>query len=117
MIGKLKAAASGLKDTALSVGAKEAINARIREIGRVETLRIDTARKSLNLVLTLDGEPEALEVEVGRYTLCREEGKCSVRLEGIRTSRRWIDTLGAQHLEGRRCEVPEEYAGVREKLI
>jgi len=117
MFSKLKNIAKDVKDVALSKGAKEAVNPQIADFGKVEELQIDTDGKSLKLEVVLDGELAPLHVDIGRYELVREGEGCYILLKEIRTSRQWIDTLAARHIEGRRFEIPQEYAGIVEMLV
>ncbi|GEM_PF-784534 len=117
MFSKLKNIGNSVKDVALSKGAKEMINTQIADFGKVEELRIDTDGKSLKMEVLLDGEPAPLSVDIGCYELVREGEECYVKLEKIRTSRQWIDTLATLHIEGKLFKIPQKYTEIVEVLL
>ncbi len=106
-----------LKDTALSKGAKVAINAYIRKYGKMLKLNLDSKRKSIELEVLLEGEKEPLTVKVERYALTEEKGKYFLKIYGIEISRAWINTLASSYLEGKAFEIPEEYAKVLKVVV
>ena len=106
-----------LKDTALSKGAKVAINSQIREYGKMLKLDLDSQRKCMHVEVMLDGEKEALRVEVQRYELCEDDGRYFLKIYGVRTSRAWINTLAENYLEGKSFEIPAEYAKMLKVVV
>jgi hypothetical protein len=106
-----------LKDSALSKGTKTAINTQIKEFGRMLKFDLDSKTKSITLEVMLEGEKEPLEVEVSRYELEEENGKYLLKLYGVKTSRAWINTLVARYLEGRKFDIPAEYAKLLKVVI
>ena len=108
---------SGMKDAALSKGAQIAINKQIKEYGKMLKLNVDSKRKSLEMEVMLDGEKEPLAVFVEKYQLSEEEGKHYLTVHGVSTSRAWINTVASNYLEGKRFELPAEYAKLLKVLI
>jgi len=106
-----------MKDTALSKGAKIAINSQVKEYGKMLKLDLDSKNKKLTMEVMLEGEKELLYVEVSRYELCEEKGQFILKVYGVHTSRAWINTLAAAHLEGRSFEIPAEYAKLLKVVI
>ena len=98
-----------MKDTALSKGAQVAINSQIETYGEVQHIYLDSKNKTIELEVLLDGEDEALKVGVSKYGLIEIDGKYQLKVSGVTTSRAWINTLAATHLEGKTFDVPSEY--------
>ncbi len=114
MLNRLKKAALskgiGMKDTALSKSAQVAINNHIKEYGKMLKFHVDSQTKSLEMDVMLEGEVEPLKVHIQHYEMTEEGGRHFVELTGITTSRAWINTLATPYLEGKRFEIPAEYA-------
>ncbi len=101
---------SKLKDAAFSKGVQLAINTYLKEYGKMLKLNLDSQNKSIEMEILLDGEAEPLHVKIDRYELTEEDGVHFLKISGITTSRAWINTLAASHLEGKHFEIPAEYA-------
>jgi len=110
---KLKAG----KDVALAQGAKMAINNQIKEYGEMLKLNLDSENKSIEMEVMLDGEKESLKVHVKKYTLLQEGDKHFLKIEGVKTSRAWINTVASSYLEGKTFEIPAEYAKMLKVVI
>jgi len=106
-----------VKDSALSKGARFAINSYIKEYGKMLKLNLDSENKRMMLEVLLDGEKESLSVDVERYELTEENGKHFLKLYGIRTSRAWINTVADTYLEGKAFEIPKEYAKILQIIV
>ncbi len=106
-----------MKDAALAKGAKAAINTQIKAYGEMLKLDLDSKNKSITLDVMLEGEKEALRIQVSRYELCEENGKHLLRVYGVETSRAWINTVAASYLEGRAFEIPAEYARLLKVVV
>ena len=106
-----------MKDAALSKGLKAAINYKVKEYGEMLKLNLDSGKKQIVLEVMLDGEKEPLEVRVNRYELAEEGGKYYLSLQDVVTSRAWINTVVVQYLEGKRFEIPQEYAKVLKVVV
>ena len=99
-----------MKDKALSKGAVITINKYLEPYGEVQTLKIDTKKKSISMEVLLKGEHDVLKVAIEKYTLIERDGKNLLQVTGLTTSREWVNTLASTYLEGREFEVPSEYA-------
>ncbi len=106
-----------LKDAALAKGVKAAVNMQMKAYGSVESLELDSEAKRVLLRLMLEGEHEVLEVDVERYEIYEISGVFYVRVEGVRTSRVWLNALAQKHLEGRAWQIPAKYAKIIKKLL
>jgi hypothetical protein len=117
MFGKLGDAVKDGKDKALSMAIKKAINFKLKEIGEMLELKLDSKQKTLDLEVLLDGEKEALGIHIGTYTIDEIEGKYFLSVKDITTSRAWINTLIEQYFQQNRFEIPEEYAKMLKVVI
>ncbi len=105
------------KDRIVSKGARAAVNRYMAPYGRVTELVLDSRRKRIELTVMLKGEREDLHVTVGRYELTQENGRHTLTLHDVVTSREWIDTLAENVLAGRSFDIPPEYAKLLKAAI
>jgi hypothetical protein len=106
-----------LKDAALSKGSRTAVNSLMKEYGRMLKLDLDSARKCISMEVMLEGEKEPLHIDISRYELTEEEGRHTLKVYGIKTSRTWINTFAAAYLEGKAFEIPAEYARLLKVVV
>ena len=106
-----------MKDKALSKGAVITINKYLEPYGEVQTLKIDTKKKSISMEALLKGEHDSLAIEIEKYTLAERDGKHLLQITGLKTSREWINILSATYLEGREFEIPSEYADMLRIMV
>jgi len=105
------------KDAALSHAAKPLINQYIKEYGHMLKFHLDSTQKTLEMSVLLDGEKEPIDIRIDRYVLREEQGRYFISLEGIHTSRAWIDTVAAEMLNGKTFEVPSRYAKLIQMMV
>ena len=106
-----------IKDVALSKTLKVAMNRMMKSYGEVLSFQIDSKTKSLKIEVMLEGEYDALDVDIAHYHLIKKEEGYFVSLKGIHTSRPWINTLATDYLEGKLFEIPSEYAGFVKSVL
>jgi hypothetical protein len=106
-----------MKDAALSKGAKIAINNQIKEYGKMLKLNLDSEKKSIEMEVMLEGEKESLTVNVQRYEMTQQGDKHFLKIQGVKTSRTWINTVASSYLEGKTFEIPAEYAKMLKVVI
>jgi len=99
-----------LKDKAISAIVKTVINLKIKEVGKMLRLNLDSQNKKIELELMLLGEKEPLYVEVGSYEISEEEGRYFLIVKDIKTSREWINIVAKNYLENQKFEIPENVA-------
>ena len=80
-------------------------------------LNVNSENKSIEMEVMLEGEKEPLAVHISKYRMSEEGGRHYLEVQGVRTSRAWINTVAATYLEGRRFEIPAEYAKMLKVLI
>ena len=105
------------KDVALSQGAKMAINNQIKEYGKMLKLNLDSNNKSIEMEVMLEGEKEPLTVNVQKYEITQEGEKHFLKIQGVKTSRAWINTVASSYLEGKTFEIPAEYAKMLKVVV
>lgn len=106
-----------MKDKALSQGAKITINKQIEAYGQVQRLNLDSKKKSIELDVLLHGEIEALKVYIYHYELAETDGHHQLKVNGVTTSRTWINRLASTHLEGKIFEIPSEYGKMLQGVL
>jgi hypothetical protein len=106
-----------MKDAALSKGAKIAINNQIKEYGQMLKLNLDSEKKSIEMEVMLEGEKEPLTVNVQKYEMTQQGDKHFLKIQGVKTSRAWINTVASSYLEGKTFEIPAEYAKMLKVVI
>jgi hypothetical protein len=110
VLSRLTDSLKGGKDKALSLAIKKAINYKLKEIGEMLSLKLDSKEKPLDMEVMLEGEKEPLKVHIGNYTIDLEDGNYYLNIKDIATSRVWINTLIGQYFSQNRFEIPEECA-------
>ena len=106
-----------IKDKALSHGAKMAINTQIEAYGKVQKLNLDSKNKRISMDVMLEGEREALSVHVDNYELIETDGLHQFKLNGITTSRAWINTVASTYVENTVFDITEEYSMMLNAVI
>ena len=103
-----------MKDKALSTGAKVAINQQIRNYGEVTQLQLNSKLKRINMDILLNGESESISVVIEYYEITEEN---NLKIDGITTSREWIDQLIYTYVEGKEIPLQSEYATMLKALV
>ena len=96
----------GFKDSLASSAAKAMLAGRIERYGRLLDLRIRSREKTIGAVLMLAGESEEVRSEVTRYRVVASGGEHTLVIEGIATSREWLQLLLEDFLLGKPIPVP-----------
>ena len=94
------------KDVTVGFGARAAINSRLRGIGEVTELAIDTRNKTIRARLELLGENEPLDIHVTEYRLHTGNRGPRITIERARASREWLNTALQQFVIGRSFPIP-----------
>ncbi|MEO6569336.1 MAG: hypothetical protein ABIO94_11290, partial [Opitutaceae bacterium] len=81
------------KDAISSRAAQSYLNDRISRYGKVERLKIDSARKQVEVVCVLDGESSPITVRVGNYVVLSEGAKKFIRVSQCTCSRPWLQRV------------------------
>ena len=104
------------KDATLAFTARVAINSKLRSIGQMTELLIDTKNKRVCVRLELLGEKELIDVEILRYSL-KEKGETTyIIIEEATSSREWLTAALREFVVGQDLPIPSK-AGAVLKLL
>ncbi len=104
------------KDATLAFTARIAINSKLKEIGEMTELSIDTQKRRVRVHLELVGEPEPIEVEITKYNLEHKDSGTRLTIEEATASREWLTMALREFVVGRTIEIPAK-AGALLKLL
>ena len=89
-----------------------ATNAKLRSIGEMTELSIDTKTKRVRVRLELLGEMEPIDVEVLRYSL-KEKGETTyITIEEASSSREWLTVALREFVVGQDLALPAKAGAV-----
>ncbi len=90
----------------MSKAARAYVNDVIKKYGRVDDLTIDSKRRRIEVVCTLEGEVSAIGVSIEKYRIERADGKTFIEVLDSTATRPWMQAVMRDHLHGRRIELP-----------
>jgi len=94
------------KDALASHAARNYVNGLIKRYGEVSELKIDSRKKSVDVVCTLIGESEPVTVLIENYRIESNGTKSFIEVTALTCSRPWLHNLLEDHARGRRLELP-----------
>jgi hypothetical protein len=94
------------KDSFTSKAAQTFINQRIARYGQVQTLRIDSRTKTVELTCQLEGEVSPISVKVENYRVREVNGKKLLEVGSCSCSRPWLENLLNDLAKDRESPVP-----------
>jgi hypothetical protein len=94
------------KDATVGFAARAAINSKLRGIGEVTDLTIDTRNKTLRVEVELIGENEPVVIHVTEYRLHTGNRGPLVTIERATTSREWLNVALQQFVIGKKFPIP-----------
>lgn len=80
---------------------------KLNKFGNMTSLQVDSKNKTMRLELELKGEATPIVVNITRYHLSEKAGKSYLRMEGVQTSREWINLVMEEYLTRLELEVPK----------
>jgi hypothetical protein len=96
----------------LGFTARVAINAKLRSIGEMTELSVDTKTKQVRVRLELVGEKEPIDVEILRYSL-KEKGETTyITIEEATSSRQWLTVALREFIVGQDLAIPAKAGAV-----
>jgi hypothetical protein len=104
------------KDATLAFTARIAINRKLKGIGEMTELSIDTQKRSVRLRLELVGEAEPIEVEITKYNLENKDSGARLTIEEATASREWMAVVLREFVVGRTIEIPAKAAALLKLL-
>ena len=98
------------KDATLGFTTRLAINTKLRGIGEMTELSIDTKKKRVRVRLELVGEKEPIDVEIIRYSLKVKGESTHITIEEATSSRQWLTVALREFIVGQDLAVPAKAA-------
>jgi hypothetical protein len=92
-------------------------NVWLKSFGQATSLKLDSTKKSAEIVLELKGEQTPLTIHVQEYEVLREPNGTFVVIKAVTTSREWMTGMAREYLVGRRLAVPPEAAGMMARFL
>ena len=100
----------------MAFATRVAVNTKLRSIGEMTELYIDTKNKRVRLRLELLGEKDPIDVEVLRYSL-KEKGETTyITIEEVTSSREWLTAALREFVVGKDLAIPAK-AGALLRLL
>lgn len=94
------------KDALTSRAALTWANHHLARYGRVEELKIDSRRKTVEVSCLLDGESTPITLRIENYSVETEGDKKFVRATGFFCTRAWLQNVLTDHGPRQRIELP-----------
>lgn len=94
------------KDAMTSRAAQVYVNNRIARYGEVQTLRINSREKTMEVSCLLHGEKDPITIKVENYNVDSSGAKKYVEATTITCTRPWLQNLLTDFAQNRRVEVP-----------
>lgn len=91
-------------------------NHRIARYGKVQNVKFDSRRKSMEVSCLLHGEAAPIAIAIENYVVETEQGKTFLRATAYRCSRPWLQNLLTDFGHRQRIEVPAWVAVVLSAL-
>ena len=107
----------GSKDAALGLVARPFVNTRLRGIGEMTELSIDTQKRTVRMRLELLGEAEPIEIHIEGYRLEQVGETATVTVLKASASRPWLTEVLRQFVVGRSFTIPEKAGAVLGMLM
>jgi len=104
------------KDATLAFTARVAVNTKLKGIGEMTELSIDTKKRRVRVRLELLGEAEPIEVDITKYSLKNKESAARLTIEEATASREWLNVALREFVVGRTIDIPAK-AGTLLKLL
>jgi len=105
------------KDATLAFTARLAINTKLRSIGEMTELSIDTKNKRVRVRLELLGEQEPIDVDILRYSLKEKGATTYITIEEATSSREWLTVALREFVVGQDLAIPAKAGAVLKLLM
>ena len=100
------------KDALASRAALVWANKLIARYGKVQHLKIDSLRKTVEVSCLLDGEPTPITIRVGNYVVEIENDRKFIRASEFQCTRPWLQNFLTDYGHLQRIELPAWAAAV-----
>ena len=106
-----------IKDKSISLALEQAINYKLKDIGKLVALNLNSKDKVIELEVLLEDEKESLHVKINSYEIAKEDGEHFLVVKDVSTSRAWINKIALKYLKSRHIKIPKEYASIVKMLV
>ena len=79
----------------------------LKPYGTLTRLKLDTAARTIEADVELNGETQPVNLQVREYELREADGRATVVLKDIHTSRDWLTTLMKNFVVNREFNLPD----------
>jgi hypothetical protein len=98
----------GAKDWLVEKAGMALLNqAVLKPYGTLTQLKLDTTARTIEAELELKGETQPVNLHVHEYELLEQDGRATVVLKDIHTSREWLTTLMNNFVVDREFTLPD----------
>ena len=98
----------GAKDWLMEKTATAMLNQSVlKPYGTLTRLKLDTGNRSVEADLELSGETQPVRIHVQEYELIEADGRASIVIKQITTSRAWLTRLAQDFAVDRKFDLPE----------
>jgi len=104
------------KDATLAFTTRVAINIKLRSIGEMTELSVDTKNRRVRVRLELLGEKEPIDVEILHYSLKKKGEATRITIEEATSSREWLTAAMREFVVGQDLAIPAKAAAVLKLL-
>ena len=94
------------KDAALAYAAERFVNTRLRGVGQISDLSLETTNRTVHFCLTLRGESEPVDVKLSDVEVQRGDDGAVLIVGGAVASREWLSGALGQFVVGRTFPIP-----------
>ena len=94
------------KDALASRAAQVWANHLITRYGRVQDVKIDSRRKTVEVSCLLNGEPTPITIRIENYVVETEQNKKFIRATDFRCTRPWLQNFLTDYGHRQRIELP-----------
>jgi hypothetical protein len=98
------------KDAALAFAAQRFINTRLRPVGEITDLSLNTTNHTVHLRLTLHGESEPVDIGFSDVKVHRARDGATLTLGNAVASRDWLSGALSEFVVGRAFQVSRHAA-------
>lgn len=106
-MGKLLRAPANI---VLAVAGRRWLNRRLRDIGVITELAVDTGAHTLHAHVSLAGEPEPIDIHVIQYEVDGSGDDAAITVLDASASRQWLDEALHRFAIGQRIKIPPRAA-------
>jgi hypothetical protein len=98
----------GAKDWLVEKAGMALLNqAVLKPYGTLTQLKLDTTARTIEAELELKGETQSVNLQVREYELREQNGRATVVLKDIHTSREWLTTLMSNFVVEKEFTLPD----------